>query len=598
MLKSDYEILGINENATLAEAKSAYHARAMETHVDHGGSDEEFMKVQGAWERIETYLTEREERGEETETYGRQRRSNEEEGRRQREWESQEEERTQEDERMRAEEEARIKKAEAKRNFVKKVRAVYAGGFAATSILFGSLYSAHYNHTLNGKIKNSTIFEYEQKQMNESFSSLVADLKRTTEHPPEKLSWENANIDYVCPNKKNLKKILQVNALNEALIKIGQKRSYDVSGLNKLDKKIDNLMINNLEGLLEGYSETASYQRAYKHTDNLITKLAEKVYRTKTREVYNNVKEDYASIKDESYNRWWHIFENTGCLLKKTGNIILRWPILGACRVVLWDAADSTLERKVSDRDKITAYENLLKESQKNVLTKYSGVKVEDYDLYKKIILKTAEIAKKGGIEYSFRKKSEKCLAKLSKDFEVTKVAATSSKYFNEINYDLNSNPSRDYFDGVDYQDIIKNIKTPEQAQFYLNNHLKYGPIDGLGISSICYSSEDNTFELKSPRYFKDINGAGKGVCTDYALAAAALLDGDGYGSPPQVLILSSKNTNASHMVYLCKLKNKNYTALGVGCNPRNEYSTINLLTKNLGFDDYVTKEVKEEYLE
>lgn len=47
-----YEILGIDPTATKDEIKQAYKKTAWKAHPDHGGSDEEMMKVNAAFEAI------------------------------------------------------------------------------------------------------------------------------------------------------------------------------------------------------------------------------------------------------------------------------------------------------------------------------------------------------------------------------------------------------------------------------------------------------------------------------------------------------------------------------------------------------------------
>lgn len=49
-IKQYYTILGVSENASADEVKKAYKQRALETHPDQGGNQEEFLKVQEAWE--------------------------------------------------------------------------------------------------------------------------------------------------------------------------------------------------------------------------------------------------------------------------------------------------------------------------------------------------------------------------------------------------------------------------------------------------------------------------------------------------------------------------------------------------------------------
>ena len=45
-------ILGVAEGAGMDEIRSAYRRRALETHPDRGGSAEDFIKVQAAYEML------------------------------------------------------------------------------------------------------------------------------------------------------------------------------------------------------------------------------------------------------------------------------------------------------------------------------------------------------------------------------------------------------------------------------------------------------------------------------------------------------------------------------------------------------------------
>lgn len=47
-----YEILGVKPNATKDEVKKTFRRRAHATHPDRGGSKEEFIKVNAAYEAI------------------------------------------------------------------------------------------------------------------------------------------------------------------------------------------------------------------------------------------------------------------------------------------------------------------------------------------------------------------------------------------------------------------------------------------------------------------------------------------------------------------------------------------------------------------
>ena len=46
--KSDWQVLGLKPGAEPDEIKSAFRKKALELHPDRGGTDEEFMAVQGA----------------------------------------------------------------------------------------------------------------------------------------------------------------------------------------------------------------------------------------------------------------------------------------------------------------------------------------------------------------------------------------------------------------------------------------------------------------------------------------------------------------------------------------------------------------------
>lgn len=53
---SPWAVLGLKENVTFDEVKSAYRKLAMKFHPDRGGNPEEFKKVQAAYEILEDKL--------------------------------------------------------------------------------------------------------------------------------------------------------------------------------------------------------------------------------------------------------------------------------------------------------------------------------------------------------------------------------------------------------------------------------------------------------------------------------------------------------------------------------------------------------------
>lgn len=48
-----WEVLGVTINATFEQGRDAYRKKAMELHPDQGGSTEEFIKLQAAWQQFE-----------------------------------------------------------------------------------------------------------------------------------------------------------------------------------------------------------------------------------------------------------------------------------------------------------------------------------------------------------------------------------------------------------------------------------------------------------------------------------------------------------------------------------------------------------------
>lgn len=123
----------------------------------------------------------------------------------------------------------------------------------------------------------------------------------------------------------------------------------------------------------------------------------------------------------------------------------------------------------------------------------------------------------------------------------------------------------------LSWQEAIKIIQTPEQAQDYLDRYL-------------------TTDQNKKGKFFAEIHHSGKGNCFAYSIAAAALLSDDGY--KPNVLHMEASNITAAHAAFLYKTP-QGYNALGNLSCCRTVYRTIDDLVKafanhtGITFDKY-----------
>ena len=99
------------------------------------------------------------------------------------------------------------------------------------------------------------------------------------------------------------------------------------------------------------------------------------------------------------------------------------------------------------------------------------------------------------------------------------------------------------------WQEAIKYVQTPEQAQDYLDRHFRPDFDEAFG-------PERN----KIGESFKYNHSRAKGLCLDYATIAAALLSDDGY--PPFLLVVRTSDDSSKHAVYLYRTK-AGYGALG-----------------------------------
>lgn len=124
------------------------------------------------------------------------------------------------------------------------------------------------------------------------------------------------------------------------------------------------------------------------------------------------------------------------------------------------------------------------------------------------------------------------------------------------------------------WQEAIAYVKTPNQVQDYLIRHFEIDLDElmlGFNLFGINFFTKGETFKYNHTRK--------KGICIDYATAAAALLSDDGY--PPLLLYLKCEDSMYQHVVFLYKTT-EGFGALGI--TPRNSiYNTLDDLVTSLG---------------
>lgn len=126
--------------------------------------------------------------------------------------------------------------------------------------------------------------------------------------------------------------------------------------------------------------------------------------------------------------------------------------------------------------------------------------------------------------------------------------------------------PSVDY-SKMTWQEVIKYIKTPKQAQDYINRHIKY-----------CYEEELEPF--------KEEHEDGEATCEGHALIPSALLSDNGYAC--NYTTLHDDGNPIGHAIYIYRTK-KGYGILGTTPLP-SKFKTIDDLMNRLnsaysGFD-------------
>ena len=124
-------------------------------------------------------------------------------------------------------------------------------------------------------------------------------------------------------------------------------------------------------------------------------------------------------------------------------------------------------------------------------------------------------------------------------------------------------------FNQLTWQQAIKCVQTPEQAQDYLNRHMISRRSPGIDIGGLFITSDNH-------ESFKSNHQDRTGVCSDYAICAAALLSDNNY--PPLILALKQNIFN-SHGVFIYRNQKGLFGALGnTPFHP--EYNSINQLAK------------------
>ncbi|HIG94129.1 MAG: hypothetical protein QT05_C0048G0046 [archaeon GW2011_AR13] len=140
----------------------------------------------------------------------------------------------------------------------------------------------------------------------------------------------------------------------------------------------------------------------------------------------------------------------------------------------------------------------------------------------------------------------------------------------------------------MNYEEVIKEIKTPKEATKYLTEFLSYK------------TDKEQYGEKNIYLSFKHIHKNEIDDCNGGALTAAALLSDDGY--EPLVLTMLEKggekpNPSMGHIIFIYKKENKWGT---LGINPSDcqepKYSSIEEIVQRYNFITYFIKNIKEEY--
>ncbi len=120
----------------------------------------------------------------------------------------------------------------------------------------------------------------------------------------------------------------------------------------------------------------------------------------------------------------------------------------------------------------------------------------------------------------------------------------------------------------MDYQEAIATVNTPQEVQEYFKEHWQFSQQEVTnGYAKSININLAWTNDPPSAETFKYNHTRRRGVCLDYALAAAALLSDDGY--PPLILFMKqalpagvAPNMEKRHAVFFYRTE-QGFTALG-----------------------------------
>ncbi|MBI2124822.1 hypothetical protein HYT92_03450 [Candidatus Pacearchaeota archaeon] len=133
----------------------------------------------------------------------------------------------------------------------------------------------------------------------------------------------------------------------------------------------------------------------------------------------------------------------------------------------------------------------------------------------------------------------------------------------------------------MDYKQVIKRIKTPKEAEWYIRNYI--------------IQKDDNADVAKS---FRAVHETREGDCSEGVIAAAALLSDNGY--PPTWLFLEdSRREKENHGVFLYQ-RHGRWGTIGINArdNSLPKYRTLDEIARGLGYDKCEIKELKKTNLD